>query len=155
MSAAAFSSRGEGLADIGKATPRDDDGDGGGGVMSTWKERIDASVARSRKIRGANYVQISTVDYATLEPRCRTVVFRGFLRGVPSGAVRGVLAGDGSGGVGEAGDEEGGGHRSGSEYDGAMKMITDARSNKVRELDAFHAGGHGATEANTAEMVWW
>ena len=43
----------------------------------TWRERIDVSIAKSRKIRGGNYVQIATVD-ADGHPRCRTVVFRGF-----------------------------------------------------------------------------
>lgn len=47
---------------------------------SSWRELINVSMAKSRKVRGGNYVQISTVDPATLEPRCRTVVFRGFLK---------------------------------------------------------------------------
>ena len=42
-----------------------------------WRERITDSIARSRKIRGGNYVQLATVD-ANNAPRCRTVVFRGF-----------------------------------------------------------------------------
>lgn len=48
--------------------------------MTTWRERIKVSSNRSRKVRGGNYVQIATVDPETLEPRCRTVVFRGFLK---------------------------------------------------------------------------
>ncbi|KAL3931897.1 MAG: hypothetical protein SGBAC_011099 [Bacillariaceae sp.] len=42
----------------------------------SWRSRLEVSVAKSRKIRGSNYVQISTVEDG--EPRCRTVVFRGF-----------------------------------------------------------------------------
>jgi PPOX class probable FMN-dependent enzyme len=43
---------------------------------SSWRSLLEVSIARSRKIRGSNYVQISTVKDG--EPRCRTVVFRGF-----------------------------------------------------------------------------
>lgn len=67
-------------------------------LVVPWRERIDASIARSRKVRGGNYVQIATVDEAGL-PRCRTVVFRGW--------------------QGEA-----------------MKMITDARSEKAAHIAA-------------------
>ena len=73
-----------------------------------WKSRIDISIAKSRKIRGSNYVQISTVDHATMEPRCRTVVFRGFMKNVP------LL------------------HPTTMYGDCVMKMITDVRSNKVK-----------------------
>lgn len=45
--------------------------------LSTWRERIDTSIAKSRKVKGGNYVQIATVD-SNGEPKCRTVVFRGF-----------------------------------------------------------------------------
>jgi PPOX class probable FMN-dependent enzyme len=78
-----------------------------------WLARIDISIARSRKIRGGNYVQIATVDPEGF-PHVRTVVFRGFLK--PG---------------------------SGSKV--AMKMITDARSNKVEHLH----------HSNKCEMVWW
>jgi len=44
----------------------------------SWRSLIDVSIARSRKIRGSNYVQLATVTTGTGEPRCRTVVFRGF-----------------------------------------------------------------------------
>mmetsp|Transcript_11841 Transcript_11841/g.24874 ORF Transcript_11841/g.24874 Transcript_11841/m.24874 type:complete len:302 (-) Transcript_11841:376-1281(-) len=43
-----------------------------------WLERIEGSIARSRKIRGGNYVQIATVSPEGL-PCCRTVVFRGWV----------------------------------------------------------------------------
>lgn len=42
-----------------------------------WTTRIGVSIAKSRKIKGGNYVQIATVDAEGL-PSCRTVVFRGF-----------------------------------------------------------------------------
>jgi pyridoxine/pyridoxamine 5'-phosphate oxidase len=85
-------------------------------LVVPWRERIDASIARSRKVRGGNYVQIATVDEAGL-PRCRTVVFRGW---VPAAAP---------GGQGEA-----------------MKMITDARSEK-----AAHIASQPACEMVRAE----
>jgi hypothetical protein len=49
---------------------------------TAWKERIEVSIAKSRKVRGGNYVQIATVDSDGF-PHCRTVVFRGFMD-VPS-----------------------------------------------------------------------
>ena len=49
-----------------------------------WRERITDSIARSRKIRGGNYVQLATVD-SDNTPRCRTVVFRGF---APDGRLK-------------------------------------------------------------------
>ena len=49
-----------------------------------WRERITTSIARSRKIRGGNYVQLATVD-ADNAPHCRTVVFRGF---APDGRLK-------------------------------------------------------------------
>lgn len=78
----------------------------------SWKARIDKSIARSRKIRGSNYVQISTVSDG--EPRCRTVVFRGFQR-LPSDHKVAVEC---------------------DEMTCVMKMITDNRSNKVSEATA-------------------
>ena len=33
-----------------------------------WRDRIEASVAKSRKVRGGNYVQLATVDAANAEP---------------------------------------------------------------------------------------
>merc|ERR1719326_608968 len=94
-----------GLADIGN-----------GGEESTmrasaelipWRARLDKTVARVRRERGSNYVQLSTVDPAG-HPRCRTVVMRGW--------------------VGDA-----------------IKMITDARSEKVQHIQ----------HSPSAEMVWW
>jgi len=96
----------------------------------SWRERINGSIARSRKIRGGNYVQIATVDPETCEPRCRTVVFRGFLPPRPKE--------DGS-----AADEGG--------EPCVMKMITDLRSSKVGEA----SGRTSPATANTCELVWW
>ena len=115
-----------------------------------WKERIDISIAKSRKIRGSNFVQISTINYETMEPRCRTVVFRGFLKNVPLDAVQDVLLGDNSSSNAVGDNEE----KKGDYTDCVMKMITDNRSNKVQEVGMFHNDelkGNG----NTAEMVWW
>lgn len=49
------------------------------GVPTTvrWRARLDAAMARSRKERGANFVQLATVD-ASGAPHCRSVVCRGF-----------------------------------------------------------------------------
>ncbi|KAL7525595.1 hypothetical protein ACHAXR_002422 [Thalassiosira sp. AJA248-18] len=143
----------EGLSDIGRSTTNCDSNDGDANNnnnerMPNWKERIDISIAKSRKIRGSNFVQISTINYETMEPRCRTVVFRGFLKGVPFGAVKEVVGGGGGGGGGDEEDEK--------FYDCVMKMITDLRSNKVKELEMFHELKKvGREGGNTVEMVWW
>jgi len=121
-----------------------------------WKERIDISIAKSRKIRGSNFVQISTINYETMEPRCRTVVFRGFLKDVPCSAVDSVLSSvvkktDGDATAINASYEVG--NKGDDLYtDCVMKMITDTRSNKVKELKAYH---NEWESGNTAEMVWW
>jgi len=78
-------------------------GEGSSDRGTTWDESIKISIAKSRKVRGGNYVQIATVDPATREPRCRTVVFRGFLPDPNPSASN------------------------------PLKMITDARSGKVGE----------------------
>lgn len=43
-----------------------------------WRSLLDLSIARSRKIRGGNYVQLATVENGSGLPRVRTVVQRGF-----------------------------------------------------------------------------
>jgi pyridoxamine 5'-phosphate oxidase len=72
-----------------------------------WRTRIDGSIARSRKVRGGNYVQIATVDVDGM-PRCRTVVFRGFTTISSESDTQSVV----------------------------MKMITDKRSEKVSQIIA-------------------
>ena len=134
----------QGLTDIGK---KDSSNNSNNSDMKTWKERIDISIAKSRKIRGSNYVQISTIDYETMEPRCRTVVFRGFMKDLPFGAVEEVLLG------GKKGEESMQSSPSEKYTDCVMKMITDLRSNKVAEVGSFEA--MGKKNGNTVEMVWW
>ena len=89
-----------------------------------WRDKIEVSSAKSRKVKGGNYVQLATVDPQTLEPRCRTVVFRGFLQ--PSNPT----------------------NTNNKKKSCIMKMITDARSNKVAEVT-------NTNQSTTAEMVWW
>ena len=93
------------------------------GGDKSWRELLEVSSNRSRKIRGSNYVQLATVE--NNEPRCRCVVFRGF-QALPSD------------------------HPLSSELEGKsciLKMITDARSEKVKQAVDF--------TQNNAEMVWW
>ena len=105
---------------------------GGGGEpeIIDWRTRIDGSMARSRKVRGGNFVQIATVDPETGSPRCRTVVLRGFLPLSPPD------------------EDSADGAKAGSSV---MKMITDLRSAKVSEATA--AAGIGVSE--NVELVWW
>mmetsp|Transcript_5435 Transcript_5435/g.11539 ORF Transcript_5435/g.11539 Transcript_5435/m.11539 type:complete len:340 (-) Transcript_5435:688-1707(-) len=96
--------------------------------MTSWRDKIVISMAKSRKVRGGNYVQIATVDPESLEPRCRTVVFRGFLK-VPNREDHKMVETN------------------------QMKMITDQRSNKYTEVTT--SASSSSTKASTCEMVWW
>lgn len=98
-------------------------------VDSNWKERIDASIAKSRKIRGSNFVQIATVDLVTMEPKCRTVVFRGFQTLPIDHPMARPLKYTNN-------------NNNNINTSCIMKMITDQRSSKVQESTA-------------CEMVWW
>jgi hypothetical protein len=108
-----------------------------GEVEKSWRGLLDVSIAKSRKFRGSNYVQISTVDAAG-EPRCRTVVFRGFFNNLSSDhQLYNVCC------AGQNGDRN-------TESDDkalpcVMKMCTDSRSRKVEENN----------HQPIAEMVWW
>jgi pyridoxamine 5'-phosphate oxidase len=94
--------------------------------QKSWRSLLEVSMARSRKIRGSNYVQLATVDPTTKEPRCRTVVFRGFLK-VPDNhpSPKDLQLDD---------------------LSTVMKMCTDARSKKVQEA---------SNDDDIAEVVWW
>lgn len=105
-----------------------------GETEKSWRSLLEVSIAKTRKIRGSNYVQIATVD-SNGEPHCRTVVFRGFLNNMPTGHTLWNVCGE------VASDDKDG-------SDGKsciMKMCTDLRSKKVEE------------NANNpmSEMVWW
>ena len=92
-----------------------------------WTERIKTSIAKSRKIKGGNYVQLATVDMdaSTPQPKVRTVVFRGFLPLESSLPASLGLSADSA--------------------PLALKMITDARSSKCSHIAANRR----------AELVWW
>jgi len=90
----------------------------------SWRLLLETSMNKSRKIRGSNYVQIATANKEG-EPRCRTVVFRGFLNNLPKNHT---MASNG----GYCDDKP-----------CVMKMCTDLRSKKVEEV------------AKGGEMVWW
>ena len=148
----------KGISDIGQSpdnTKRNSNNSDDNNYQLNWKERIDISIAKSRKIRGSNFVQISTINYETMEPRCRTVVFRGFLKDVPCSAADSVLSSvvkkeDDDATAIDTSVEDGKGVD--LYTDCVMKMITDTRSNKVKELGAYH---NEWESGNTAEMVWW
>jgi len=100
-----------------------------GPTDQTWRSLLEVSMAKSRKTRGSNYVQISTVSEDG-EPRCRTVVFRGFLnnKNLPEDHPMSP--------------------QNGGNFDGkpcVMKMCTDLRSKKVGEV----------AHQPISEMVWW
>jgi hypothetical protein len=99
----------------------------GSDMMISWRSRLEVSIAKTRKIRGSNYVQIATVDPQNNEPRVRTVVFRGFLSTLPDDNSLAKISGT-------CGD-----------LPCLLKMCTDARSQKVSEH----------SYQSTAELVWW
>lgn len=43
-----------------------------------WRDRLDKSIPISKNMKGGNFVQLSTIDQNG-HPRCRTLVFRGFV----------------------------------------------------------------------------
>ena len=89
----------------------------------SWRSLLEATMAETRQIRGSNYVQLSTLEGG--EPRCRTIVFRGFLD-LPS-------------------DHQ----LSSNKCDGlstTLKMCTDMRSQKAQQYDEANS---------TTELVWW
>jgi pyridoxamine 5'-phosphate oxidase len=118
----------EGLTDIGEKNEYDVNPMEN--IMMSWRDRIDISISRSRKIRGSNYVQISTISQG--EPRCRTVVFRGF-QNLPMQHPYSVTY------------EHNNDSNTDIKKSCVMKMITDNRSNKVSD----------ASQCSMTELVWW
>jgi hypothetical protein len=72
------SSQSVGLSDIGGILPSSITGAAKTELIS-WRSRIDMSIESSRSVFGGNFAQIATTDQEG-HPRCRTVVFRGFIR---------------------------------------------------------------------------
>eukprot|EP01038_Epipyxis_sp_PR26KG_P010441 gene10441-14024_t len=109
--------------------------------LTSWLVKIEKSIAKSRKIRGGNYVQIASVDSNGM-PHCRTVVFRGmvtlsdFVNNQKDGGDRNNNRKD------KDNDNESG--KNSNDLIG-MKMITDLRSDKVTDF----------INNPNCEMVWW
>ena len=118
---------GVGQVDIGGAPTHDDSWDPAS--RKSWRTLLEISNARSRKIRGSNYVQLATVDSDTMTPRCRCVVLRGF-QDMPTDHPLALFAADDDGS---------------SSLSCILRMCTDNRSQKVEQ----------AVQEPTAEMVWW
>jgi pyridoxamine 5'-phosphate oxidase len=104
-----------------------------------WRNQIDISIGRSRKIRGSNYVQLSTISDG--EPRCRTVVFRGF-QNLPIDHPCSVPYPHNND---WNHDDIGPKSSLSSSSSCVMKMITDSRSKKVSEV----------SKCTRTELVWW
>jgi pyridoxamine 5'-phosphate oxidase len=112
-----------GQADIGN--DNQDEADSYSSEIKSWRYLLETSITKSRKIRGSNYVQLATVDPASNEPRCRSVVFRGFLK-LSEGHSCLVKCDD---------------------LPCVMKMCTDRRSEKVDQVMAH--------PTKAAELLWW
>lgn len=111
-----------GQTDIGHAAnDRDDDSMD---EARSWRILLERSENRSRSIRGSNYVQLATVDQGG-RPRCRSIVFRGFLNVPDDHVLRNTC----------------------DNRSCIMKMTTDSRSRKVEQVMAH------PTQAT--ELVWW
>lgn len=91
----------------------------------SWRELLEISSNLTRNIRGSNYVQLASVDPKTNEPRCRSVVFRGFLE-PPKGHPLYIDC---------------------SHLPCVFRMITDQRSRKVDQVMG--------NSNRTAELLWW
>jgi len=105
MSAKSDTLNDEGLSNIGEVKEKENKIKESEKELINWKTKIDKSSKKSRHIRGSNYIQLATsVDN---EPRCRTVVFRGFQK-MPHSSIKGDAT-------------------------KCFKMITDARSQKVKQ----------------------
>ncbi|CAD7943291.1 unnamed protein product [Amoebophrya sp. A120] len=102
--------------------------------LAGWRHRLEFSMKEARKQRGGNFVQLATVD-PDMNPRVRTVVFRGFeklpavnlLSGVDSSSSHNISS------------------NSGPNVEEAMKIVTDRRSEKVGHL----------LQNPKAELLWW
>lgn len=130
---------GVGLADIGsnnnksynedninESSHNDDNNDN---LPTSWRSLLEVSNNKSRKIKGSNYVQLATVDPLSNGPRCRCVVFRGFL------------------------DFENKDHECAAYIEDkscVMRMVTDLRSQKVHQVNA-----HDNNDESNAELIWW
>ena len=97
-----------GLSDIGNMVGSNEDSDPYAEI--SWRKRLEVSIAKSQDTPGFNYLQLATIDSTTNEPRCRSIVFRGFLD----------LPKDHS-----LWDE------CGENLSTILTMVTDARSNKI------------------------
>lgn len=98
-------------------------------------------MAKTRKIRGSNYVQLATVD-GSGEPRVRTVVYRGCVTNLPTDHAlyyNVVSCEDHVDPKGEKSDKL---------LSCVLKMCTDARSHKVQEVQQQQ-------QSTTAEICWW
>lgn len=119
-----------------------------------WRDRIEGSIAKSRKQRGGNYVQLATIGYGTISstlqgnnaenvrrfpvPENRCLVFRGFCPDYVEKFVNG---------------------RNNHEpvekptsKPMMLKMITDKRSAKAQQiLKNFETND----DIDPAELVWW
>lgn len=129
-----------GLSDIGASTATSTSKSStNASSISSWRDKIEISIAKSRKVKGGNYVQIATVDPTTLEPRCRTVVFRGFVKPDPT----------------QKRNKDNDNNADHPVLPCIMKMITDKRSNKFHEVTNSQESTDKAKGVNSAEMVWW
>jgi pyridoxamine 5'-phosphate oxidase len=105
-------------------------------TLQSWRSLLEISMAKTRKIRGSNYIQLATVDHATAasninpEARVRTVVFRGMLSVPTEHILYNVCPHT---------DKDG----NDQSLSCLLKMCTDRRSHKVQE------------NTSVAEICWW
>ena len=119
-----------------------------------WRDRIEGSIAKSRKVRGGNYVQLATIGYETNKstsqgndqgnvkqfavPENRCLVFRGFC---PDHVEKFVNGKKNNALVEKPGSKP-----------MMLKMITDKRSVKAQHI---LKNCKTNDDMNPAELVWW
>lgn len=100
-----------GLSDIGKMVG--DNGEEDPYAEISWRQRLELSISKAQSIPGFNYLQLATMDSKTNEPRCRSIVFRGFLD-LPSDHPLW--------------------NECGKDLSTTLVMVTDARSDKINHI---------------------
>jgi hypothetical protein len=100
-----------GLSDIGNSAAEKEDLDPY--VEISWRERLERTIAASQEIPGFQYLQLATVDRTTNEPRCRSIVFRGFLDLPHDHLLR---------------------NECGEHLSTILTMVADARSDKIKHI---------------------
>ena len=102
----------------------------------SWRRRLEQTMTATRPIRGSNYVQLATTNVHTGQPRCRTVVMRGWVSLPANHRLVQSTSQD---------DDD-------NTLPQILQFCTDARSDKVTESLAQTSD---SASSIGSEIVWW